>query len=159
MLDVFRFAWFAVRTFFGVGALLLALYAAMWVFVKIHSSAMGNVDPDAALRRVMSYNAQGIKQVRKTPVVPQSGTNNLRCGSTRHLRSSLSLVAECCACASAHRCGMCTKRWTAGTRSNFRKRLYSASYRPEGADRPCSSSGRGSVEAVVPRRLKCVARL
>jgi len=77
MLDVFRFAWFAVRTFFGVGALLLALYAAMWVFVKIHSSAMGNVDPDAALRRVMSYNAQGIKQVRKT----QGGTDS--CGSDR----------------------------------------------------------------------------
>jgi len=81
MLDVFRFAWFAVRTFFGVGLLLLALYAAMWVFVKIHSSAMGDVDPDAALRRVMSYNAQGIKQVRKTPAVPQGGTDN--CGADR----------------------------------------------------------------------------
>jgi hypothetical protein len=28
MLDVFRFAWFAVRTFFGVIALVLTLYAA-----------------------------------------------------------------------------------------------------------------------------------
>jgi hypothetical protein len=62
MLDVFRFAWFAVRTFFGVAALMLAIYAAMWVFVKIHSTAMASADPDAALRRVMSYNALGIKQ-------------------------------------------------------------------------------------------------
>jgi hypothetical protein len=81
MLDVFRFAWFAVRTFVGVGALLLAIYAAMWVFIKIHSTAMGNADPDAALRRVMSYNAQGNKQVRKTPVVSQGGTSN--CGADR----------------------------------------------------------------------------
>ena len=33
MLDVFRFAWFAVRTFLGVIALVLTLYAAMWAFV------------------------------------------------------------------------------------------------------------------------------
>jgi len=32
----------------------------MWVLVQIHSIATGNVDPDAALRRVMSYNGQKI---------------------------------------------------------------------------------------------------
>jgi hypothetical protein len=57
MLDVFRFAWFAARTFFGVIALVLALYGALWVFVKVHSAAMGDADPDAALKRVKSYNA------------------------------------------------------------------------------------------------------
>jgi hypothetical protein len=60
--EVFRFALFAVRTFFGVILLILALYAALWVFVKVHSAAMGNADPDAALRRVMSYNAQAIRR-------------------------------------------------------------------------------------------------
>lgn len=44
MLDVFRFAWFAVRTFFGVVALVLSLYAALWLFVKILSAAPGNGD-------------------------------------------------------------------------------------------------------------------
>lgn len=61
MFDVFRFALFAVRTFFGVILLILALYATLWVFVKVHSAAMGNVDPDAALRRVKSYNAPAIR--------------------------------------------------------------------------------------------------
>jgi hypothetical protein len=42
--------------------IVLALYAALWVFVKVHSAAMGSVDPDAALRRVMSYNAQAIRR-------------------------------------------------------------------------------------------------
>jgi hypothetical protein len=60
MLEVFRFALFATRTFFGVILLILGLYAALWVFVKVHSVAMGNLDPDAALRRVKSYNAQAI---------------------------------------------------------------------------------------------------
>ena len=76
MLDVFRFALFAVRTFFGVIALVLALYAGTWLFVKVHSAAIGGTDPDAALRRVMSYNAQGIKQVRKAPAVSPGGTSN-----------------------------------------------------------------------------------
>ena len=58
MFDVFRFAWFAVRTFAGVILLMLALHAALWMFVKLHSMASRNVDPDAALRRVMSYNAR-----------------------------------------------------------------------------------------------------
>jgi hypothetical protein len=35
MLDVFRFAWFAVRTFFGVIALILAAYMALYLFVKV----------------------------------------------------------------------------------------------------------------------------
>ena len=58
MLDVFRFAWFAVRTFFGVIALVLTLYAALWLFVKILSAAPGGTDPDAALGRVKSYDAK-----------------------------------------------------------------------------------------------------
>jgi hypothetical protein len=64
--DVFRFAWFAVRTFAGFVLLVLTLYAAMWVLVKIHSIATSNVDPDAALRCVKSYNAQAIGQDRPT---------------------------------------------------------------------------------------------
>ena len=48
MFEVFRFAWFAVRTLFGVVLLILTLYGAMWVFVRIHSAAMGNSDPEAA---------------------------------------------------------------------------------------------------------------
>ena len=77
MFEVFRFALFAVRTFFGVILLILALYAALWVFVKVHSAAMGNVDPDAALRRVTSYNAQAVGQgegkIAATPAVGSRG--------------------------------------------------------------------------------------
>lgn len=62
MLEVFRFAWFAVRTFFGVIALVLALEAALWAFVKIHSTLMSNADSDAALKRVMTYNAPAIRR-------------------------------------------------------------------------------------------------
>jgi hypothetical protein len=62
VLEVFRFALFAVRTFFGVILLILVLYAALWAFVKVHSAAMGNADPDAALRRVKLYNSQAIRQ-------------------------------------------------------------------------------------------------
>jgi len=53
--EVFRFALFAVRTFFGVIALVLTLYAAMWLFVKILTAAPGNDEPRAALGRVESY--------------------------------------------------------------------------------------------------------
>ena len=60
MWDVFRFAWFAVCTFFGVCGLILALYAALWVFVKVHSTMAGNSDPDAVRQRVMLYSAQGL---------------------------------------------------------------------------------------------------
>lgn len=35
MLDVFRFAWFAARTFFGVIALVLAAYVALDLFVSV----------------------------------------------------------------------------------------------------------------------------
>jgi hypothetical protein len=68
--EVFRFALFAVRTFFGVVLLILVLYAALWVFVKVDSVAMGNADPDAALRRVKSYNAPAIRREHgKAPAV------------------------------------------------------------------------------------------
>ena len=71
MFEVFRFALFAVRTFFGVILLMLALYAALWVFVRILSEAPSNTDPDAALRRVKSYNAQAIgHENRKIAAVP-----------------------------------------------------------------------------------------
>ncbi len=60
MLDVFRFAWFAVRTFFGIGLLILAVETSMWMLVKVHSMATGNLESDAALRRVTSYNTAGI---------------------------------------------------------------------------------------------------
>jgi len=66
MFDVFRFAWFAVRTAFGLIALLLAAYAALWLFVKILSMGPGNADPDAALRRVKSYDAHSVRQDRPT---------------------------------------------------------------------------------------------
>jgi hypothetical protein len=56
MFDVFRFAWFAVRTFFGLIGLALALYGALWLFVRVDSALRGNADPDAALRRVKLYN-------------------------------------------------------------------------------------------------------
>ena len=46
MFDVFRFAWFAVRTFLGVIALVLTLYLVLWLFVKVLSAAPAN---DAAL--------------------------------------------------------------------------------------------------------------
>ena len=79
MLEVFRFALFAVRTFFGVILLILALYAALWVFVKVHSAAIGNADPDAALRRVKAYNAPAIRREdRKTVAVPAASGRDCR---------------------------------------------------------------------------------
>ena len=71
MLDVFRFAWFAVRTFFGVIALVLTLYAALWLFVKLLSAAPG-VDPEAALGRVKFYNAKANARERVTADVPHA---------------------------------------------------------------------------------------
>ncbi len=62
MLDVFRFAWFAVRTFIGVVALVVALDVALWVFVKIHATAMASTDSEAASRRVNSYNKQAMRE-------------------------------------------------------------------------------------------------
>ena len=70
MFDVFRFAWFAVRTFAGFVLLVLTLYAAMWAFVKVDSMATRNVDYDAALRLVKSYNARTSGQNRKPQAVP-----------------------------------------------------------------------------------------
>lgn len=58
MFDVFRFAWFAVRTFAGFVLLVLALGAALWAFVKIDSMATRNVDPDARSQRYLSSRGQ-----------------------------------------------------------------------------------------------------
>lgn len=69
MFDVFRFAWFAVRTFLGFVLLVVAAYAALWVFVKILQADPGNDDPGVALRRVNSYNAQAAARERKEPHV------------------------------------------------------------------------------------------
>ncbi len=57
MFEVFRFALFALRTFYGVIALVLTLYAALWLFVRILSAAPGNDEPRRALGRVESYNS------------------------------------------------------------------------------------------------------
>ena len=73
MSDVFRLAWFAVRTFIGVIALVLA---ALSLFVKILSAAPSKDEPGAALRRVESYNSQAASRGRATAAVPhdRSGT-------------------------------------------------------------------------------------
>ena len=83
MLDVFRFAWFAVRTFAGFVLLVLTIYAALWVFVKIDSMATRNARPDPALRLVKAYNVQRIGQVRKPRAVPPAGAND--CGAARRV--------------------------------------------------------------------------
>ena len=70
MFDVFRFAWFAVRTFLGLISLVLTLYAALWLFVKVDSTLRGNADRDAALRRVKAYNAQVAQQRKSEPASP-----------------------------------------------------------------------------------------
>jgi len=57
MLDVFRFAWFAVRTFFGVIALALALEGAMWALVKVQSMAAGNSNLPTTSQRANAHNA------------------------------------------------------------------------------------------------------
>jgi len=62
--EVFRFALFAVRTFFGVVALVLMLYAALWLFVKILSAAPGDDEPRGALGRVESYNSRAAARDR-----------------------------------------------------------------------------------------------
>jgi hypothetical protein len=82
MLDVFRFAWFGVRTFFGICGLILALYMAMWAFVRLHSAMAGNADPDAALKRVMSYNAPKIGR-EDGKVAARSPTARSDCGAAR----------------------------------------------------------------------------
>ena len=85
MWDVFRFAWFAVRTFLGVCGLILAIYAALWMFVKVHSTMAGNSDPDAVRKRVMSYSAQGLPRGdRRAALV--SPTDGSECGGARVAR-------------------------------------------------------------------------
>jgi hypothetical protein len=74
--DVFRFAWFAVRTFLGLIGLVLTLYGALWLFVKVDSTLRGNADPDAALRRVRSYNAQAARLDRKDQAAAPARTND-----------------------------------------------------------------------------------
>jgi len=81
MFDVFRFAWFAVRTFIGVILLVVTLYAALWLFVKILSAAPGNGDPGAGLRRMNSYNAQTAAKDRAVPATPQD--RSTRCSESR----------------------------------------------------------------------------
>jgi hypothetical protein len=71
MLDVFRFAWFAVRTFFGIGLLILAVETSMWMLVKVHSMATGSLESEAALRRVNSYHASEISH-KDRPAAPVS---------------------------------------------------------------------------------------
>ncbi len=67
MFDVFRFAWFAVRTFIGLIALVITLYGALWLFVKVDSAQRGNSDPDATLRRVKLYNTHPPTPGRSRP--------------------------------------------------------------------------------------------
>ena len=80
MFDVFRFAWFAVRTFVGFVFLVLTVYAAMWVFVKIDSMATRSADPDAALRLVSSYNATRIGPPQAASRRPCSEDHAAQCG-------------------------------------------------------------------------------
>ena len=74
MLDVFRFAWFAVRTFLGVIGVVLVLYAGLWLFVKILSAAPPNLEPGAALRHMNSYSAQANWAGSKRETVVPAGT-------------------------------------------------------------------------------------
>lgn len=71
MFDVFRSACFALRTFLGFVLLVLTVYAAMWVFIKIDSMATRNPDPDATLRLVKSYNPKRTGQHRAQAVFAQ----------------------------------------------------------------------------------------
>jgi hypothetical protein len=75
MFDVFRFAWFAVRTFLGLIVLAVALYAALWLFVKLLQADPGSDDPGAALQRVNSYNAQAAGRDRAAPAIPLDHTS------------------------------------------------------------------------------------
>jgi hypothetical protein len=81
-LDVFRFAWFAVRTLFGVILLVLTLYGALWLFVKFDSTLRGNADPDAALRVVKSYNARTGMEKRKAQAHSPAATHCNKTGTS-----------------------------------------------------------------------------
>jgi len=76
VLDVFRFAWFALRTFAGFVLLVLTLYAALWAFVKIDSMATRNVDHHAALRLVKV--ADHRNEVRRSRVEHDRGLGRAR---------------------------------------------------------------------------------
>jgi hypothetical protein len=78
--DVFRFAWFTVRTLAGFVLLVLTLYAALWAFVKIDSLPTRNADHGAVLRLVKTYNAQTSGQNRKRPAVPPTGVTSPNSG-------------------------------------------------------------------------------
>ena len=62
--------------------LILALYAALWAFVRIHSGLAPSADPDAALKRVMSYNARGSKHADGRATLVSPGVRN-DCSATR----------------------------------------------------------------------------
>jgi hypothetical protein len=80
--DVFRFAWFCVRTFIGLIALVLAMHGALWLFVKTDSARIGNSDPGAALRRVNLYNAQaGMQERKERPALP-AAMNDCKAAAT-----------------------------------------------------------------------------
>ena len=81
MFDVFRFAWFAVRTFIGIILLVVTLYGALWLFVKILSAAPSNDDPGSALRRLNSYNAKAAARDRPVPAIRQD--RSARCSESR----------------------------------------------------------------------------
>jgi len=83
MLDVFRLAWFAVRTFFGAIALVLAMYAALWVFVRVLSAAPGAADPNGAPPRTMSFEARDTEQDRKAASLPKAQPSHPRIGHER----------------------------------------------------------------------------
>ena len=86
MLDVFRFAWFAVRTFFGVILLTLCAYVALWAFVKLHLATPGHADPDATLRLVNAYNSWRIGQDRKPNDVTPTRARDSELGARRGAR-------------------------------------------------------------------------
>ena len=75
-MDVFRFAWFAVRTFLGLIGLVLTLYGALWLYVKVDSTLRGSADLDAALRLVRSYDAQAGIQKREAQPRSPSGVSS-----------------------------------------------------------------------------------
>ena len=59
MFDVFRFAWFAVRTFLGLIGVVLTLYGALWLFVKLDSTLQRGSRRRVAAREVVQLGAHG----------------------------------------------------------------------------------------------------
>ena len=91
MFDVFRFAWFAVRTFFGILLLVLVLRGALWTLVKLHSAAMAHAKPAAATYRVPASSAS-----ITTPQRENSGRTcvHRQAGPCSSLPTSANLPAE-----------------------------------------------------------------